>query len=132
MSTVYDSQLPIGQQEPRVFTFTVPGSITAFVLGVDSETQETSFNLTGPNTIIRVLENQPAGASPQYLYELRRDGFKIRTFYSELAKSDQQPPWPGFPLKLGPGKYQLYMRQTVAGTGLAARTLTVMFQTALV
>jgi len=132
MSSSFDPNLPTGQQEPRLFTFVAPANNAAFVLGVDSETQETSFNLTTANAIIRVLENLASGDTRQYLYELRRDGFKIRTFYSELAKADQQPPWPGFPLLLGPGKYQLYMRQTVTGGGLAARTLTAMFQTALV
>ena len=131
-SIVFDPQLPIGQQEPRVFTFVAPLNNAAFVLGVDSETQETNFTLNGNNTIIRIIENQPAGATPQYIYELRRDGFKIRDMFSSLAKESQQPPYPGFPLKLGPGKYQLYMRQNVTGTGFAARTLTVMFQTALV
>ena len=132
MSAVFDPNLPVGQQEPRVFTFVAPANTSAYVLGVDSSTTETNFTLNSNNTIIRVIENQPSGATPQYTYELRRDGFKIRDFYSSLAKDDQQPPWAGFPLKLGPGKYQLYMRQTVTGGGLAGRTLTVMFQTALV
>ena len=130
MSAVFDPNLPIGQQEPRVFTFAAPANSSAFVLGTDSATTETNFTLNSNNTIIRVIENLGSAATEQYIYELRRDGFKIRDFYSSLAKDDQQPPWAGFPLMLGPGKYQLYMRQTV-GT-LAGRTLTVMFQTALV
>ena len=132
MSAVFDPKLPIGQQEPRVFTFAQPATNTSIVLGVDSTTTETNFTLNSNNTIIRVIENQPSGATPQYIYELRRDGFRIRDFYSSLAKDDQQPPWAGFPLMLGPGKYQLAMRQPVTGTGLAGRTLTVMFQTSLV
>ena len=132
MSISFDPKLPMGQQEPRIFSFTAPANNSAFVLGVDTGTQETNFTLNSNNTIIRVIEDQPAGATPQYIYELRRDGFKIRDFFSNLAKDNQQPPWAGFPLMLRPGKYQLYMRQSVTGTGLAGRNLTVMFQTALV
>lgn len=132
MSAIFDPQLPQGQQEPRVFNFPTPSNASEFVLGSDSDTTETSFTLTTDNTIIRMIEDQLATAVPQYTYEIRRDGFKIRSTFSSLVKDSAQPPWAGLPLKLRAGKYQFYMRQNVVGGGLAGRKLTVIFQTALV
>lgn len=122
-----------GQEESRTFNFVAPANNTAFVLGSDADTTETYFNLSTINKIIRMIEDQLQTATPIYVYEIRRDGFKIRNFRSPLVKPEIQGPiFPGFPLNLSPAQYQIYMQQPVTGTGLAARVLNVVFKKSLV
>jgi len=133
MDSAYNQDIPMGQEETRTFNFVAPANNTAFVLGTDADTTETYFNLATINSIIRMIEDQLQTATPIYVYEIRRDGYKIRNFRSNLVKPEiQGPVFPGFPLNLSPSQYQLYMQQPVTGTGLAARVLNVTFQKSLV
>jgi len=133
MDAAYNQDIPMGQEETRTINFAAPGNNTAFVLGTDADTSETYFNLATINSIIRMIEDQLQTATPVYVYEIRRDGYKIRNFRSNLVKPEiQGPVFPGFPLNLSPAQYQLYMQQPVTGTGLAARVLNVTFQKSLV
>jgi len=73
------------------------------------------------------------GDTRLYEYRIERDGYLIRQFFSEELKRELQGPiWPGFPLNLSPGQYQLRMLQTATGGGLAARDLTLVWQKSLV
>jgi len=128
----YNKDLPMGAEETRLITFTIPLSLSGVpILGIDSKTGNPFFNLTTINSIIRVIEDQLQTVTPQYEYALERDGYLIRTFYSYLVKPESPGPvFPGFPLNLKPGQYQIRMIQTV-GT-LAARNLSLVFQKALV
>jgi len=122
-----------GQEETRQFNFAAPANNTAFVLGTDAETTNSFFNLATINKIIRGIEDQLQTATPVYLYQIRRDGFKIRDMRSPLVKSELPgPTWAGFPINLRPGQYQIFMQQPVTGTGLAARVLDVIFKKSLV
>jgi len=132
-SDAYNKDIPMGAEEIRAVNFAAPANNTAFVLGTDSETTETYFNLATINSIIRAIEDQLQTATPKYIYQIRRDGYKIRDMRSDLVKAEQQGPiFPGFPLNLSPGQYQIYMQQPVTGTGLAARVLTIVWQKSLV
>ncbi len=133
MMEAYNKDIPMGAEETRAFNFVAPANNTAFVLGTDADTGETYFNLATINSIIRMIEDQLQTATPQYIYEIRRDGYKIRNFRSNLVKAEiQGPVFPGFPLNLSSAQYQIYMQQPVTGTGLAARILSVTFQKSLV
>jgi len=132
-SPAYNPDIPMGAEETRDFTAVAPTNNTEFVLMADDETTLTYFKLSTINSIIRMIENQAQTATPQYIYEVRRDGYKIRNFRSNLVKAEiQGPVFPQFPLNLSSADYQLYMRQPVTGTGLAGRTLSVTFQKSLV
>jgi len=127
------ADIPDGVEETRTFNFAAPANNTAFVLGSDADTTETYFNLGTINKIMRMIEDQLQAATPIYVYEVRRDGYKIRNWRSALVKAEIQGPiFPGFPLNLSSAQYQLYMQQPVTGTGLAARVLTVVFKKSLV
>jgi len=133
MESAYNKDIPMGAEETRNFVGVAPGNNTAFVLMSDAETTETFFNLATINSIIRMIEDQLQTATPQYLYQIRRDGYKVRDLRSNIVKAEIQGPiFPGFPLNLRPAQYQLYMQQPVTGTGLAGRTLSVIFQKSLV
>jgi len=122
-----------GQEETRQFNFAAPANNTAFVLGTDAETTNPFFNLATINKIMRGIEDQLQTATPVYLYQIRRDGFKIRDMRSPLVKAELPgPAWAGFPINLRPGQYQIFMQQPVTGTGLAARVLDVIFKKSLV
>jgi len=133
MDSAYNKDIPMGAEETRAFNGVAPADNTAFVLMSDAETGETFFNLATINSIIRMIEDQLQAATPQYIYQIRRDGYKIRDFRSNIVKAEiQGPVFPGFPLNLRPAQYQIYMQQPVTGTGLAARILSVVFQKSLV
>jgi len=133
MSESYNRDIPLGAEETRAINFAAPANNTAFVLGTDSETTESFFNLSTINSIIRAIEDQPQTATPKYIYQIRRDGYKIRDMRSDLVKAELQGPvFPAFPLNLSAGQYQIYMQQPITGTGLAARVLTIVWQKALV
>jgi len=128
----YNKDIPMGAEEPRQITFVAPGALNTDVLGVDARTGENFFKLSTINSIIRAIEDQLQAATPKYEYRIERDGYELRTIYSDLAKTEQQGPiFPGFPLNLQPANYQVRMQQTVTGTGLAARILTLVFQKSL-
>lgn len=132
-SPAYNEDIPLGAEETRTINFAAPANNTAFVLGTDSETTESYFNLATINALIRAIEDQLQAATPRYIYQIRRDGYKIRDLPSQLVKAETPGPvFPGFPLNLNPGQYQIYMQQPVTGTGLAARTLTMVWQKSLV
>jgi len=125
--------IPDGIEESRTFNFAAPANNTAFVLGTDADTTEGFFNLATINKIIRMIEDQLETATPIYVYEVRRDGYKIRNWRSNLVKPEiQGPTFPGFPLNLSAAQYQIYMQQPVTGTGLAARVLNIVFKKSLV
>ena len=129
----YNKDIPMGQEETRTFNFAAPADNTVFVLGTDAETTNSFFNLATINSIIRMIEDQLQTATPKYVYQIRRDGYKIRDFRSDLVKPEiQGPVFPMFPLNLSSAQYQVYMQQPVTGTGLAARVLSVVFQKSLV
>jgi len=133
MMEAYNKDLPMGAEETRPVTFTAPASNTDEVLGVDGKTGNTFFNLSTINSIIRSWEDQLQAATPLYEYKLERDGYEIRTLYSQQLKVEiQGPVYPGFPLNLSPGQYQIRMTQPTTGTGLAARVLNLVFQKSLV
>jgi len=128
----YNKDIPMGAEETRLINFAAPGALNTPVLGTDNLTNETFFNLATINSIIRAVEDQLNTATPVYEYRIERDGYLIRTLYSVLIKPEIQGPiFPGFPLNLSPAQYQVRMVQTVTGTGLAARTLSLVFQKAL-
>jgi len=132
MMDAYNKDIPMGAEETRVITFAAPGALNTPVLGSDSLTTETFFNLATINSIIRAIEDQLQAATPKYEYRIERDGYLIRTLYSDLVKPEiQGPVFPGFPLNLSPAQYQVRMVQTVTGTGLAARNLSLVFQKSL-
>jgi len=133
MNDAYNKDIPMGAEETRAFNFVAPADNTAFVLGTDADTTESYFNLATINSIIRAIEDQLQAATPKYIYQIRRDGYKIRDLRSDLVKAEiQGPVFPAFPLNLSPGQYQIYMQQPVTGTGLAARILSIVFQKSLV
>jgi len=133
MDSGYNKDIPMGAEEVRHLTGVAPGALNIDVLMIDSDTNETFMSLTTINSIIRAIEDQLQTATPKYTYRIDRSGYKIRTLYSDLVKPEIQGPiFPGFPLNLQPGQYQVYMQQTVTGTGLAARTLDLVFQKSLV
>lgn len=127
-----NKDIPPGAEETRLITFTIPLSLSGVpILGIDNKTGNAFFNLATINSIIRAIEDQLQAATPQYEYAIERDGYLIRTLYSYLVKPDTQGPvFPGFPLNLRPGQYQIRMIQTV-GT-LAARNLSLVMAKALV
>jgi len=128
----YNKDIPIGAEETRQINFVAPGALNTDVLGTDALTSETFFNLATINSIIRAIEDQVQTATPKYSYRIERDGYLIRTLYSDLVKPEIQGPiFPGFPLNLSPAQYQIRMQQTVTGTGLAARVLSLVFQKSL-
>jgi len=128
----YNKDIPLGGEETRLITFTIPLALSGVpIVGVDSKTGNNFFNLSTINSIIRAIEDQLQTVVPQYEYAIERDGYLIRTLYSYLVKPESPGPvFPGFPLNLRPGQYQIRMIQTV-GT-LAARNLSLVFQKALV
>lgn len=127
----YNKDIPLGAEEVRVIAFTVPGALNIPVLGTDSMTSESYFNLGTINSIIRAIENLVQSDSRKYEYRIERDGYLIRTLYSDLVKAEIQGPiFPGFPLNLSPGQYQIRMLQTVGA--LEARNLSLVFQKSLV
>jgi len=132
MMEYLNKDIPIGAEESRLITFTAPGALDTNVLGVDSQTGETFLNLATINSIIRGLEDLAQGADRSYEYDITRDGYLIRTLRSDQVKVELQGPiWPGLPLNLSPGTYQLNMRQVTTGSGLQARELNVIFQKSL-
>jgi len=132
MMESYNKDIPMGGEETRQIAFVAPGALNTPVLGTDSLTTETFFNLATINSIIRAIEDQLQTATPKYEYRIERDGYLIRTLYSDLVKPEiQGPVFPGFPLNLTPAQYQVRMVQVVTGTGLAARNLSLVFQKSL-
>jgi len=132
MMDAYNKDIPMGAEETRQITFVAPGALNTDVLGVDSQTGETFFKLATINSIIRAIEDQLQAATPVYTYRIERDGYLIRTLHSALVKAEiQGPVFPGFPLNLSNANYQIRMQQTVTGTGLAARILSLVFQKSL-
>jgi len=132
MMESYNKDIPMGAEETRQITFAAPGALDTDVLGVDGQTGETFFKLATINSIIRAIEDQLQAATPVYIYRIERDGYLIRTLHSSLVKAEiQGPVFPGFPLNLTPANYQIRMQQTVTGTGLAARILSLVFQKSL-
>jgi len=128
-----NKDIPMGAEESRVIEFAAPGALDTPVLGTDSKTGQGFFNLGTINSIIREIEDLAQGDTRLYEYRIERDGYLIRSFYSEEVKRELQGPvWPGFPLNLSPGQYQIRMLQTATGGGLAARDLTVIWQKSLV
>jgi len=128
-----NKDLPMGAEESRVIEFAAPGSLDLAVLGTDSKTGQGFFNLGTINALIRALEDLAQGDTRTYEYRVERDGYLIRSLYSEEVKRELQGPiWPGFPLNLTPGQYQLRMLQLTTGGGLAARELTLVWQKSLV
>ena len=133
MDGAYNKDIPLGAEETRVIQFAAPGALNTPVLGTDSKTGQGFFNLATINAAIRAIENLAAGSAEQYEYNLERDGYLIRTLYSDLVKANiQGPVFPSFPLNLSPGQYQIRMIQTVLGAGLAARNLNIVWQKGLV
>jgi len=129
----YNKDLPMGSEESRDIDFAAPGALNTPVLGSDSQTGETFFNLATINSLIRAIEDLAQGDTRIYEYHIERDGYLIRILRSDQVKRELQGPiWPGFPLNLTPGQYQVRMQQTATGGGLAARTLTAIWQKSLV
>jgi len=129
----YNKDIPLGAEETRTFDFPVPTNTEEYVLGIDTETGHSFFNLATINSIIRAIEDQNQSGDRKYIYQLRRDGYKIRDMVSDLVKPELVGPvYAGFYINLSPAQYQLYMRQVVTGTGLQKRTLSVIFQKSLV
>lgn len=128
-----NADIPQGSEESRLMILTAPAAIGETVgPATDSQTGETFLNLATINSVIRGLEDLAQGADRVYEYDITRDGYLIRTIRSDQVKAELQGPvWPGFPLNLSPGTYQLYMRQTVLGSGLQARELNLIFQKSL-
>jgi len=128
-----NKDLPMGSEESRVLEFAAPGALDTAVLGTDSKTGQGFFNLGTINSLIRGLEDLAQGDTRTYEYRLERDGYLIRSLFSEEVKRELQGPiWPGFPLNVSPGQYQLRMLQLTTGGGLAARELTLVWQKSLV
>jgi len=133
MMEAYNKDIPLGGEETRPITFTAPASNTDEITGIDSKTGNIFFNLATINSIIRAWEDQIQAATPLYEYKIERDGYEKRTLYSQQLKVEiQGPVYPGFPLNLLPGQYQIKMTQPTTGTGLAARVLNLVFQKTLV
>jgi len=131
-SDAYNPDIPLGSEETRTINFAAPGALNTPVLGSDGQTTETFMNLATINSIVRAIEDQLQTATPVYEYDIERDGYLIRTLYSDLVKPEiQGPVFPQLPLNLNPAQYQVRMRQTVLGTGLAARALRLVFQKSL-
>jgi len=131
-SDAYNQDIPLGSEETRSVVFAAPAALNTPVLGSDGQTTETFLNLATINSIIRAIEDQLQTATPVYEYRIERDGYLIRTLYSDLCKPEIQGPiFPQLPLNLNPAQYQVRMLQTVLGTGLAARNLRLTFQKAL-
>jgi len=128
-----NKDIPAGSEESRDIIFAAPGAVDTPVLGSDSKTGETFFNLATINSLIRALEDLAQGADRIYEYRIERDGYLIRSIVSDQVKRELQGPiWPGFPLNLSPAQYQLRMLQTTLGSGLQARVLTLIWQKSLV
>lgn len=128
-----NKDIPMGSEESRDIDFVAPGALNTPVLGSDSQTGETFFNLATINSLIRAMEDLAQGDTRIYEYHIERDGYLIRILRSDQVKRELQGPiWPGFPLNLSPGQYQIRMQQTATGGGLQARTLTAIWQKSLV
>jgi len=133
MMEYLNKDLPMGSEETRVIEFAAPGALDTPVLGTDSKTGQGFFNLATINSIIRMIEDLAQGDTRLYEYRIERNGYLIRSFYSEQVKREIQGPiWPGFPLNLQNAEYQVRMLQTATGGGLAARDLSIIWQKALV
>jgi len=133
MEAAYNKDIPMGAEEVRILQFAAPGALNTPVLGTDSQTNQGFFNLATINAIIRATENLAQAAAEKYEYRIERDGYLIRTIYSDYAKVEiQGPVFPGFPLNFSPGQYQIRMVQTILGGGLAARNLSINWQKGLV
>ena len=129
----YNKDLPIGAEETRQVNFALPTALDENVLGTDSKTNLQYFNLATINAIIRAWEDLAQTDTRLYEYDILRDGYLIRTLYSQQLKVEIQGPiFPGFPLNLSPGQYQIQMRQVATGGGLQARSLNVVWQKSLV
>lgn len=127
------SDIPNGMEETRQMMFSAPTALNQNVFGVDSKTRESYFNLASINSLIRAWENLAQSAPELYEYDIMRDGYVIRTLYSQQLKVEMQGPiFPGFPLNLQPGQYQVRMRQVATGGGLSARILSMVWKKALV
>ena len=128
-----NKDIPPGSEESRLMIFTAPGAVDIPVLGTDSQTGESFFNLATINSIIRGIEDLAQGDLREYEYRIERDGYLIRTIRSDQVKRELVGPiWPGFPLNLSPGQYQIRMLQTALGGGLQARNLTMIWAKSLV
>jgi len=133
MMEYLNKDLPMGSEETRIMQFAAPGALNTPVLGTDSKTGESFFNLATVNSLIRGIENLLQTAAEKYEYNIERDGYLIRTLFSDNVKAELQGPiWPGFPLNFSNGQYQIRMIQTVLGAGLAARNLSLVWQKAQV
>lgn len=129
----YNKDIPMGAEEVRIIDFAAPSALNTDVIGVDGQTGESFFNLATINSIIRAIEDNAQDQTEKYTYRIERDGYLIRSIYSDLVKAESPGPvFPGFPLNLSPGQYQVRMQQTVTGDGLAARKLSLVFQKSLV
>jgi len=128
-----NKDIPQGMEESRIIEFAAPGALDTPVLGTDSKTGQGFFNLGTINSIIRLIEDLVQGDTRTYEYRIERDGYLIRSFYSEEVKREiQGPTFPGLPLNLSPGQYQLRMLQLTTGGGLAARELLINWNKSLV
>ena len=81
-----NKDIPQGAEESRVIEFPAPGGLDTPVLGTDSKTGQGFFNLGTINSIIREIEDLAQGDTRLYEYRIERDGYLIRSFYSEEVK----------------------------------------------
>lgn len=129
----YNKDIPMGAEETRQVNFTIPISLNTNILGTDSKTNLQYFNLATINAIIRAWEDLPQSDTRLYEYDILRDGYLIRTLYSQQLKVEiQGPVFPGFQINLSPGQYQIQYRQVATGGGLQLRNLNVVWQKSLV
>jgi len=133
MNAAYNKDIPPGGEETRQVNFTIPITLGIGILGTDSKTGLQYFNASTINSIIRAWEDLIQTDTRLYEYDILRDGYLIRTLYSQQLKVEIQGPiFPGFPLNLRPGQYQILYRQVVVGGGLQKRDLNVVWAKALV
>jgi len=129
----YSKDIPLGAEETRQVNFTIPITLGINILGTDSKTNLTYFNLATINAIIRAWEDLAQTDTRLYEYDILRDGYLVRTLFSQQLKVEiQGPNFPGFNLNLKPGQYQIQYRQVVVGGGLQKRDLNVVWQKSLV
>ena len=125
--------IPDGMDETRQINFTLPTELNQNILGTDVRTQLSYFNLGTINVMLRAWEDLAQSNTRLYEYDILRDGYVVRTLFSQQLKVEiPGPVFPGFPLNLSPGQYQIQMRQTATGSGLQKRSLNVVWKKSLV
>ena len=101
-------------------------------LGTDSLTLETQLQAVGPNMITRIrLSRQPAAGDQGFLL-FKRAGVEIRRYPLSYFRDDlTAPPFPGMPIGLRPGLFQLALVFPAIAADIPAQQIYIELQQSL-